>query len=221
MSIGKDILDGIVSEVKRLRFHAAGYPFMMGALLVWAVFPSVWLGLGVAWVCYFFRHPYRVISDDPDGVVSPADGRVCDIERNIFAPGIDEVLYHRISVFLSVFDVHVNRLPVGGKIIKRSHRPGVFRHAAHPQAGESNEQLSLHIQKDNHDVVVCVQVAGWIARRIVCDLREGDVGNVGDTYGIIRFGSRMDIYVPASYGVTVKKGQGVRAGESVIAQCLA
>lgn len=214
----KALWQGIVYELGKIRFHSSGYPFMGLALAGWfLLFPYPIFGLFVGWVFYFFRHPRRVIAHHPHWVVSPGDGEVCDIALDTVLPGdTTQQRYHKVSIFLNIFDVHVNRLPVGGRITGIEHQPGSFLHAADPKASESNERLMTWIQCQNH-TFVCVQVAGWIARRILCQIKKGESYAQGHPYGIIRFGSRMDVYMPVQSQIWVKKGQKLRGGESLMA----
>jgi phosphatidylserine decarboxylase len=168
----------------------------------------------------FFRHPTRTPPTKPGLVVSPADGLVCLIEDA--APpaelGLGTTPVPRISVFLSLFDAHVQRIPVGGEVVAVAHRPGSFHSAELAAASEDNERNSVLIRTpEGHDVVV-VQIAGLIARRIVCDLHGGERVTIGDTYGLIRYGSRLDTYLPAGSEIIIETGQRALAGETVLAR---
>lgn len=168
----------------------------------------------------FFRHPPRTPPTRPGLVVSPADGLVCLIEDA--APpaelGIGSEPRTRVSVFLSLFDAHVQRIPVAGEVLAVLHRPGSFHSAELPTASEDNERNSVLIRTPEGHEVVVVQIAGLIARRIVCDLTAGDTVNIGDTYGLIRFGSRLDTYLPAGSELIIESGQRTIAGETVLAR---
>lgn len=205
--------------------HHAGYPFIAAGVATAALGRNhPWLrsvGLAAAAAnAGFFRHPTRTPPTKPGLVVSPADGLVCLIEDA--APpaelGLDATPVPRISVFLSLFDAHVQRIPVGGEVVAVEHRPGSFHSAELAVASEDNERNSVLIRTpEGHDVVV-VQIAGLIARRIVCDLHGGEHVTIGDTYGLIRYGSRLDTYLPAGAEIVIETGQRALAGETVLAR---
>ena len=156
----------------------------------------------------------------PGLVVSPADGQVCLIE-NVAPPaelGLGTAPVPRISVFLSLLDAHVQRAPVGGEVVAVEHRPGSFHSADLPAASADNERNSVVIRTPEGHEVVVVQIAGLIARRIVCDVHPGDTVKIGDTYGLIRFGSRLDTYLPAGSELLIEPGQRSLAGETVLAR---
>lgn len=205
--------------------HSAGYPFIAAGLAVAALGRKhPWVrGAGLAAAganAGFFRHPPRTPPTRPGVVVSPADGLVCLIEDA--APpaelGIGSEPRTRVSVFLSLFDAHVQRIPVAGEVLAVLHRPGSFHSAELPTASEDNERNSVLIRTPEGHEVVVVQIAGLIARRIVCDLTAGDTVNIGDTYGLIRFGSRLDTYLPAGSELIIESGQRTIAGETVLAR---
>lgn len=202
-----------------------GFPFI-GSLVFAALFlgwfwqPILWLGLILAgWCTYFFRDPPRVTPIDDDAVVSPADGRVAAIAIGV-APkelGLGEQLRRRVSIFMSVFDCHVNRAPVAGVVTRIVYRPGRFLNAELDKASEGNERNGLVVESA-HGPVGVVQIAGLVARRIVCFSREGDGLAAGERIGLIRFGSRLDVYLPVAASVIVAEGQRAVAGETVIAR---
>lgn len=205
--------------------HPAGLPFISAGLgLALVGRRSRWLrrvGLLAAGACAgFFRHPPRVPPTRPGVVVAPADGQVCLIESAAPPPELEmgEAELTRVSIFLSVFDAHVQRAPVGGEVIAVQHRPGLFGSADLPDASESNERNSVWIRTEDGVDVVAVQIAGLVARRIVCNANVGDKLSIGDTYGLIRFGSRLDTYLPAGARVSVSLGQRAVAGETVLAE---
>jgi phosphatidylserine decarboxylase len=205
--------------------HPAGFPFIAAGVAAAA------LGRNRPWVrraglaaaaanAGFFRHPPRVPPTRPGLVVSPADGLVCLIE-DVAPPaelGLGTAPVPRISVFLSLFDAHVQRVPVSGEVVAVQHRPGSFHSAELPAASEDNERNSVVIRTPEGHEVVVVQIAGLIARRIICDVHPGDTVNIGDTYGLIRFGSRLDTYLPAGSEVVIELGQRSLAGETVLAR---
>lgn len=205
--------------------HPAGFPFVSAGLAVAAVGRRhPWIrtaGLSAAGVCaLFFRHPARVPPDRADVVVSPADGQVTIIDTAVppVELGLADKPVPRISVFLSLFDVHVQRVPIGGEVVAVQHRPGGHGSADRPRSSDENERNSMWIRtEDGHDVVV-VQIAGLLARRIVCTAKAGDKLSIGDTYGLIRFGSRLDTYVPEGSTVIVRPGQRAVGAETVLAE---
>lgn len=182
--------------------HAAWGPWAGGVL--------VFLG---GFVLYFFRDPERTPPADADAVVSPADGRVTEIVEEEFEgrPG------KRVSIFLSVWDVHVNRAPVGGRIRKLEYRPGRFYAALRARASQENEQNVFTVETDRGEMSF-KQIAGWIARRVVSWKAPGDTVATGERIGLIRFGSRMDVWLPPEAEIVVRKGQSVSAGASILAR---
>jgi phosphatidylserine decarboxylase len=175
---------------------------------------------------YFFRDPDRITpKENSNGIVfAPADGVITSISKiNLpkkFALN-SENLYEgtemiKISIFLSVFDVHVNRMPISGKIKKIIYSPGKFINAAKEKESDDNESNTLILKAENNDIFVMTQISGLIARRIVCDKKEDDSFEVGDRFGIIKFGSRVNIYLPSHYKILLKNGQKVVAGETII-----
>jgi len=207
--------------------HPAGRPFIAAGLgLALAAYRQPWLrraGLLAAGACAgFFRHPPRVPPTRPGVVVAPADGEVCTIDAA--APptelGMGDAPLPRVSIFLSLLDAHVQRAPVSGEVIAVAHRPGRFGSADLASASTENERTSVRIRTDcgtGGPEVVVVQIAGLLARRIVCDAHPGDKLAIGDTYGLIRFGSRLDTYLPAGTEPVVQLGQRTIAGETVLA----
>ncbi|MET0450794.1 MAG: phosphatidylserine decarboxylase [Mycobacterium sp.] len=205
--------------------HSAGLPFIAAGLGIAAVGRRHrWLrttGLIAAGACGgFFRHPPRVPPTRPGVVVAPADGRVTLIERVTPPPQLNmpEVPMTRISIFLSVFDAHVQRAPVAGEVVTIKYRPGKFVSAERDQASEVNECNSVWFRTPEGVDVAAVQIAGLVARRIVCSANVGDKVALGETYGLIRFGSRLDTYVPDDSRVLVQIGQRAIAGETVLAE---
>jgi phosphatidylserine decarboxylase len=168
----------------------------------------------------FFRHPPRTPPSRPGLIVAPADGLVCLIEDSAPPPelGRSSQPVPRISIFLSLLDAHVQRAPVGGEVLAVEHRPGSFHSADLPAASHDNERNSVVIRTPEGHEVVVVQIAGLIARRIVCDVHPGETVKIGDTYGLIRFGSRLDTYLPAGSEILIESGQRSLAGETVLAR---
>jgi phosphatidylserine decarboxylase len=205
--------------------HPAGFPFIAAGMTVAA------LGRNRRWVrraglaaaganAGFFRHPPRTPPTRPGLVVAPADGLVCLIEDAAPPPelGRGSEPLPRISIFLSLLDAHVQRTPVGGEVLAVEHRPGSFHSADLAAASADNERNSVVIRTPEGHEVVVVQIAGLIARRIVCDVHPGDTVEIGDTYGLIRFGSRLDTYLPKGSEVLIELGQRSLAGETVLAR---
>ncbi|GAS87771.1 phosphatidylserine decarboxylase [Mycolicibacterium brisbanense] len=205
--------------------HSAGLPFVGASLAVAA------LGRNHRWIrrtallaaganAAFFRHPPRVPPTRPGVVVAPADGLVCLIQDAVPPAelGLPETPLPRVSIFLSVLDAHVQRAPIGGEVVAVQHRPGRFHSAELEAASEDNERNSVVIRTPEGVQVIAVQIAGLVARRIVCDARVGDKLAIGETYGLIRFGSRLDTYLPAGSKLLVSRGQRALAGETVLAE---
>jgi len=172
------------------------------------------------WVYYFFRDPERYPINDDNFLVSPADGVISQIinTRGPKELNMEDTEYQRISVFMNVFNCHVNRVPVSGKILEIFYKPGKFFDASLDKASEHNERNLIRYKSVSGRNYAVVQIAGLIARRIVCDVKEGQSLNQGDRIGIIRFGSRVDLYFDVNYKILVRQGQTVIAGESLIAQ---
>jgi phosphatidylserine decarboxylase len=205
--------------------HPAGLPFVGVSLAVAAAGRKKrWLrraGLASAAAnAAFFRHPPRVPPTRPGVVVAPADGLICLIEEATPPAelGLPATPLPRISIFLSVLDAHVQRAPIGGEVVAVEHRPGLFVSAELEAASEDNERNSVVIRTPDGVEVIAVQIAGLVARRIVCEAKVGDKLSIGDTYGLIRFGSRLDTYLPAGSNVLVTVGQRALAGETVLAE---
>lgn len=179
-----------------------------------------WIGVGLTiWCYYFFRDPERVVPDDAGLVVSPADGVVSLIGPAVPPRelGLPQEPLTRVSVFMSVFNCHVNRAPVAGKVEKIAYRPGKFLNASMDKASDDNERNSLVIRMEDDRILTVTQIAGLVARRIVTFTQDGAVLDRGERFGLIRFGSRLDIYLPDGVAPSVKIGQTMIAGETVIA----
>lgn len=191
------------------------------ALLAMIWQPLGWLGLVLTvWCFYFFRDPERVTPEIKDVVVSPADGIVQMITK-VKAPeelGLGGQKFTRVSVFMSVFNVHVNRAPAQGKIVKSVYVPGKFFNATLDKASKDNERQLLAMETASGKTIAFVQIAGLIARRILCFAKEGMTYNAGERFGLIRFGSRLDVYLPEGVEPQVCLGQTMVAGETVIAR---
>ncbi len=186
--------------------------------LIWQ--PLGWIGVGLTvWCYYFFRDPKRSVPLGDMLVISPADGTVSLIEPAVppLELGLGQQALTRVSVFMSVFNCHVNRMPVGGQITAIAYRPGKFFNASMDKASTDNERNGLAIRLPDGRQVGVVQIAGLIARRIVCFAKPGQSLRAGDRFGLIRFGSRLDVYLPVGVAPMVSLGQTMIAGETVIA----
>lgn len=207
--------------------HKEGYLFIGIFIAVTLLLYALSNTLGVigviltVWCICFFRDPTRVTPIDENLIISPADGLVSMIVKDVQAPAELELgteKFTRVSIFLSVFDVHVNRIPVAGKITKLHYNPGKFINASLDKASEFNERQSLLVETSKGEKFPVVQIAGLIARRIVCDLNENQEVKSGERFGIIRFGSRVDLYLPKGYEPKVLLGQYMIGGETVISE---
>jgi phosphatidylserine decarboxylase len=205
--------------------HSAGLPFVGASLALAALGRKrPWLrraGLASAAAnAAFFRHPPRVPPTRPGLIVAPADGLICLIEEALPPAelGLPATPLPRISIFLSIFDAHVQRAPISGEVVSVVHRPGAFGSAELEAASEDNERNSVLIRTAEGADVIAVQIAGLVARRIVCEAKAGDKLTIGDTYGLIRYGSRLDTYLPAGSNILVSTGQRALAGETVLAE---
>lgn len=219
-----DIVESIKSVLSPP--HKAGYPFILGGLVVavlglfiWA--PLAWIGVLFTLFClYFFRDPERVLPPRAGVFVAPADGLVVSIEQAVPPAelGLSSAPRTRVAIFLSVLDVHVNRSPIAGTVEKIAYHPGLFLSAADDKASDENERNALLLRLPTGEDVVVVQIAGLIARRILCEVREGQTLSTGERFGIIRFGSRTDLYLPEGCTPLVAVGQRMIGGETVIAE---
>ena len=207
------------------KIHAEGYKFLVIAGIITLVFYifSNFLGLiGLVltiWVYYFFRDPERIIIDDDNYLVSPADGEVIKVEE-VDGPkelGLENKKFKKISVFMNVFDCHVNRTPCAGRIEEILYKPGKFVNASLDKASEDNERNYFKIKDPHNNDVIVVQIAGLVARRIVCESNKDQELKQGDRIGMIRFGSRADIYYE-NYEPLVKVGQKAISGETLLAK---
>ncbi len=199
-----------------------GFPFLIPSAILTLFF--AWMGwtaltipaiLITLFIAYFFRNPKRKIPSLPNIIVSPADGRVigvgeCEEDRFLKEKAL------KVSIFMSPFDVHVNRSPASGKILQTSYHPGKFLAASRDKASLLNEQNALIMETEDPYKILLVQIAGFIARRIVCYAKKGDLLNRGEIFGMIRFGSRVDLYLPTNVRPIVKVGQHIKGGESII-----
>ena len=205
--------------------HPAGRPFVLGGLIavmlgVVAGLWLTWLGLVFTLFClYFFRDPERVPPPRPGVVVAPADGRVVSVGMGVPPAelGLGVLPRWKVSIFLSVLDVHVNRVPADGTVTRIAYRHGAFVNASLDKASEANERNAMALRIPDGREMAVVQIAGLIARRIICSVREGDALRAGERFGIIRFGSRTDLYLPEGVRPLVAIGQTMIGGETLIA----
>ncbi|MGE5505800.1 MAG: phosphatidylserine decarboxylase [Actinomycetota bacterium] len=208
-----------------LPINREGWPFIALFAVVALLLGQLWAPLGWAgailtcWCAYFFRDPDRVTPTRAGLVVSPADGIVCMVGMAVPPAelGMGPEPRMRVSVFMSVFDVHVNRTPVDGKVLKLAYKPGKFLNASLDKASEDNERMAVRMATPDGREVAFVQIAGLVARRIKCDLVEGLEMRAGQRFGLIRFGSRVDVYMPDGTTPLVACGQRMLAGETVLA----
>ena len=185
--------------------------------LAWLFWPLFVLTL---WSIYFFRDPSRGVPQDDDILVAPADGLVQMVVPAVPPAelGLGDQPLTRVSIFLSVFDVHINRAPCAGTVEVVAYRPGKFLNAAADKASEDNERTAIAIRRADGRTICCVQIAGWVARRIVCYVKPGQPIAAGERFGHIRFGSRTDLYLPAGARLLVAPGQRMIGGETVMAE---
>ena len=223
MSQGHSLLDTITDTMAPV--HRDGHKFVAIGLAITAVLFLVWqplawiMALVTCWIIYFFRDPDRVTPLREGLIISPADGRVSLIET-VSPPetlGIGTEERVRVSVFLSVFDVHIQRAPLAGRIVKSIYNPGAFLNAALDKASEENERRTIVIETAQGLKIAVVQIAGLVARRIVTFATEGESIGVGERFGLIRFGSRVDTYLPVGAVPLVSVGQRAIGGETVFA----
>ena len=221
------ILDSIKKSVL-VPIHPSGLPFIIIFCLItliigWIWAPLFFLGLILTlWCIYFFRNPERITPENIDNnfVIAPADGKIIEIED--VTPdeeiGLPKNKYTKIGIFMNVFNVHVNRSPMSGVISKRNYIPGLFFNASLDKASKENERLSLVMNVNNKIKIAFVQIAGLLARRIVNEAQEGNKLVTGEIFGIIRFGSKVDVYIPIGSKINVLKGQTSIAGETILAE---
>lgn len=167
-------------------------------------------------IIYFFRDPDRTLINEKRAVLTPADGKVISIEKLNNTDNLLKAPAIKISIFMSIFNAHINRIPIRGKIAQLSYHPGKFFSANRDKASLYNEHNIVTLETDQRKKIVLVQIAGLIARRIVCWVKKGDLVETGQRFGLIRFGSRLEVYLPSDTTLMVKKGEKVKAGQTVI-----
>ena len=207
------------------KLHKEGYRFLTLAAVITFILLLISNFLGLigfvltAWVYYFFRDPERFPINDENYLLSPADGVVSQIIQSNGPSelGLENKKFTRISIFMNAFNCHVNRVPSSGKITKIFYKPGKYINASFDKASEENERNYVKMTNSNGEELILVQIAGLIARRIVCDVKENDETKQGDKFGIIRFGSRVDLYFE-NYQIMAKINQKTVAGETIIAR---
>ena len=223
-----NIIDSIKTSILT-PIHPAGIPFIaiffiLTIIIGWFWAPLYYIGFTLTlWCVYFFRNPSRTTpmlsgSNKNNLIISPADGTVTEISKINPSEDISlpEGKWTRVCIFMNVFDVHVNRSPMSGQIIYKKYIPGSFLNASLDKASNENERLILNMETENGNKIAFVQIAGLVARRIICDVDIGHSLKVGEIFGLIRFGSRVDIYFPSEASVMVLKGQKMIAGETII-----
>ena len=206
----------------QIKIHKEGWVYFTIAIIISIIAFYFTIVLGIIlfiislYIYYFFRDPTRSVPLE-DVIVSPADGIITfiGVTKGPEAP-IDKQDFKKISIFLNIFNVHVNRFPTDGVIKKINYIPGKFINATLDKSSEQNERNIICIVNKNNEIIYLSQIAGLIARRIICDAKEGQVISKGDRYGIIKFGSRVDLYLPVDYKILVTKGQTVFGGETII-----
>ena len=207
------------------KLHKEGYRFLVIAAVITFILLLISNFLGLIsfiltiWVYYFFRDPERFPINDENYLLSPADGIISQIiETNGPSElGLENKKYTRVSIFMNVFNCHVNRVPASGKITQILHKPGKYINASLDKASEDNERNYVKMTNSNGDELILVQIAGLIARRIVCEVKENEETKQGDKFGMIRFGSRVDLYF-GNYQIMVRQNQQTTGGETIIAR---
>ena len=224
-------LENLISQLEDLKnflppINSAGYPFIILFALVAFILSLIsdflgWIGFILTlWCVYFFRDPERVTPKKTNVLISPADGKIVfsglskSPENLIDNKQLD---LNKVSIFMNVFDVHVNRIPMSGKVIWLKYVPGTFLNASLDKSSENNERMIVKVEVSKGVFIYVVQIAGLIARRIKCDLTENESVTMGQRYGLIRFGSRVDVYFPKNFNILVNEGQTSISGETIIA----
>lgn len=217
----------VLSQIKNVLtpVHPDGYKFIAIGALASFLFLLIWSPLGWLLViltlatAYFFRDPERVTPIREGLVIAPADGKVLGIEQAVPPPELELGTEPRtcVSIFLTMLDVHINRAPVSGRITRKAFKPGVFHAANMPEAPNENQRQSFVFETGDGMQIGAVQISGYVARRVVSFVEAGDIITAGERFGLIRFGSRVDLYLPQERGILVAEGQRMVAGETVIA----
>ena len=217
-------LDDLKSFLPRI--NTAGYPFIILFALIALILSLLsdflgWIGFILTlWCVYFFRDPERVVPEKKNILISPADGKILFAGPSKSPENLSDNKQqdlNKISIFMNVFNVHVNRIPISGKVIWLKYVPGTFLNASLDKSSEDNERMIVKIEVSKGVFIYVVQIAGLIARRIKCDLTENESVTMGQRYGLIRFGSRVDVYFPKNFNILVNKGQTSISGETILA----
>ena len=223
--------ESIINQLEKLKdylppINSAGYPFIILFALVAFILSLIsdflgWVGFILTlWCVYFFRDPERVTPKETNVLISPADGKIVFSGLSKSPENLSDnkqLDLNKVSIFMNVFDVHVNRIPISGKVIWLKYVPGTFLNASLDKSSENNERMIVKVEVSKGVFVYVVQIAGLIARRIKCDLTENESVTMGQRYGLIRFGSRVDVYFPKNFNILVNKGQTSISGETIIA----
>jgi len=212
-----DQAKGIPVAKEGLPFILIGGLLTLGAWAMGGVWSAYVLGAFTLFTTWFFRNPARTIPEGEHVIVSPGDGMVVAVESEFEHRYLKEQSI-RISIFLNVFDVHINRMPIGGVVENVVYQPGKFMMAHQPEASSGNEQNILMLRRSDGVKILCVQIAGLIARRIVSWVVPGEQVEKGERFGLIRFGSRMDVYLPQTSTIRVRVGSKVKGGSSILAE---
>lgn len=206
--------------------NSAGYPFIALFFFIALLLSLIsdffgWIGFILSlWCVYFFRDPERVTPDIENIVVSPADGKIVKVGMAKSPDNLmdkEPLQMMKVSIFMNVFNVHVNRIPVSGKVVWLKYIPGTFLNASLDKSSENNERMIAKIQLEKNQFIYVVQIAGLVARRIKCDLTENQLVKAGERFGIIRFGSRLDVYLPKEFNIKINEGQTSISGETILA----
>ena len=223
--------ESLINQLENLKdflppINSAGYPFIVLFAVVAFILSLIsdflgWIGFILTlWCVYFFRDPERVTPKKTNVLISPADGKIVFSGLSKSPENLSDskqLDLNKVSIFMNVFDVHINRIPISGKVIWLKYVPGTFLNASLDKSSENNERMIVKVEVSKGVFIYVVQIAGLIARRIKCDLTENESVTMGQRYGLIRFGSRVDVYFPKNFNILVNKGQTSISGETIIA----
>ena len=223
--------ESIINQLENLKdflppINSAGYPFIVLFAVVAFILSLIsdflgWIGFILTlWCVYFFRDPERVTPKKTNVLISPADGKIVFSGLSKSPENLSDskqLDLNKVSIFMNVFDVHINRIPISGKVIWLKYVPGTFLNASLDKSSENNERMIVKVEAAKGVFIYVVQIAGLIARRIKCDLTENESVTMGQRYGLIRFGSRVDVYFPKNFNILVNEGQTSISGETIIA----
>ena len=223
--------ESIINQLENLKdflppINSAGYPFIVLFAVVAFILSLIsdflgWIGFILTlWCVYFFRDPERVTPKKTNVLISPADGKIVFSGLSKSPENLSDskqLDLNKVSIFMNVFDVHINRIPISGKVIWLKYVPGTFLNASLDKSSENNERMIVKVEVSKGVFIYVVQIAGLIARRIKCDLTENESVTMGQRYGLIRFGSRVDVYFPKNFNILVNEGQTSISGETIIA----